>query len=83
MSLQPTEITIPNVKLSLEQLLMVIRQLDKPSRIQVAQVLAETDMDAKLADLIKRLSEKSPVQDISMSDIQAEVKAVRYAENRY
>jgi len=83
MSLQPAEITIPNVKLSLEQLLMVIRQLDKPSRIQVAQVLAETDMDAKLADLIKRLSEKSPVQDISISDIQAEVKAVRYAENRY
>ena len=83
MSLQPAEITIPNVKLSLEQLLMVIRQLDKPSRIQVAQVLAETDMDAKLADLIKRLSGKSPVQDISIADIQAEVKAVRYAENRY
>jgi len=83
MSLEPAEITIPNVKLSLEQLLMVIRQLDKPSRIQVAQVLAETDMDAKLADLIKRLSEKSPVQDISIADIQAEVKAVRYAENRY
>ncbi|MGE0084090.1 MAG: hypothetical protein AB7S75_06680 [Desulfococcaceae bacterium] len=56
MNIQAAEITIPNVSLNLDQLLAIIRDLDKPSRIQVAKVLAETDLDAELDDLIVRLA---------------------------
>ncbi len=39
MSLQSAEITTENV--GLEQLLAAIRQLDEPSRVQVARTLSE------------------------------------------
>lgn len=77
MSLQSTVITIPDIKLTIDQLLKTIRQLDKATRIQVARVLLETEMDARLASLIEQLAETSPADDISGEDIKAEIKAVR------
>ena len=77
MSLQSAEIKIPNIKLNRDELLTVIRQLDAPTRIQVAQVLAETEMDAKLEKLIQQLAETPPFDAISDADIDAEVNAVR------
>lgn len=77
MSLQSTVITIPDIKLTIDQLLKTIRQLDKATRIQVARVLLETEMDARLASLIEQLAETSPADDISGEDIEAEIKAVR------
>lgn len=77
MSLQSTVITIPDIKLTIDQLLKTIRQLDKATRIQVARVLLETEMDARLASLIEQLAETSPADDISDEDIEAEIKAVR------
>jgi hypothetical protein len=77
MSLPSSEILITNVRMEFEQLLTIIRRLDKSSRIQVAQVLAETEMDAKLASLIDELAQISSGSGVSDADIDAEVRAVR------
>jgi len=77
MTLQSTVITIPEVKLTVDQLLKVVRQLDDASRIQLARVLMETEMDAKLVSLIEKLAKTMPADDVSDEDIEAEIKAVR------
>ncbi len=77
MAEQTTLVTIPNVTLTLDQLLDAIRHLDEPARIQVAQVLLEAEMDAKLVALISRLAQREPADDISDDTINAEVSAVR------
>jgi len=77
MKVQSTHITTPEVKLSIDQLLRVVRQLDDASRVQVARVLIETEMDAKLAKLIDSLAKTEPAGDISDEDIKAEIEAVR------
>ena len=77
MSGQSTVITIPNMKLNLDQLLAVIRQLDEPTRVQVARVLVETKMDAELGNLVEQLAKTPPADDISDADIEAEIKSVR------
>ncbi len=76
-SAQPVQVTVPNVTLTLDQLLAAIRQLDERSLKQVAQVVLEADYDARLAELILRLSERVPAEDVSDADINAEVHAVR------
>lgn len=81
MNMQSAEITIPNVRLNLNQLLAVIRDLDKPSRVQVAKVLAETDLDAELDDLIVRLA-SVPEKNISDADIAKEIQAVRQKQRQ-
>jgi hypothetical protein len=77
MPTKTTSVTIPNVELSLDQLLTAIRQLDESSRTQIAQVLVETAMDADLARLIEELAAKPSVEEISDAEIQAEIRAVR------
>lgn len=81
MNMQSAEITIPNVRLNLNQLLAVIRDLDKASRVQVAKVLAETDLDAELDDLIVRLA-SVPEKNISDADIAKEIQAVRQKQRQ-
>ncbi len=57
MSGQPAvEITVPNVKMSFDQLLAVIRQLDEPGRALIARVLLESKMDDELRHLLLELS---------------------------
>ena len=70
-------ITIPNVQLTLDELIGVVRKLDPESRTKVAQALIADDMDAKFVQLIERLAEKEPVTDISDEEINAEINAVR------
>ena len=65
------------MELGLEQFLAVIRQLDEPTRVQVARVLAETEMDAELRKLIDQLAHALPADDISDTEIQAEIETVR------
>ena len=77
MSSQSKVITVPPMELSLDQFLAVIRQLDEPTRAEVARVLAEGKMDAELRDLIEQLAKASPADDISDAEIQAEIQAVR------
>ncbi len=68
--------------LSLEQVLAVIRKLDAGARSRVAQALAESEMDARVEQLILRLADKRPVDEVSDAGIQAEVNAVRQARAR-
>jgi uncharacterized protein len=75
--MQSILITIPEVKLTVDQLFKVVRQLDDASRIQLARVLMETEMDAKLANLIENLAKTAPADDVSDEDIEAQIKAVR------
>ena len=77
MALRSSEITIPNVRLGLEELLAVIQSLDEPSRTRVAQALAEAEMDARFKDLIRQLAAQAPADDLTDADIDREVQAVR------
>lgn len=72
-----TTITIPNVQLTIDELVAVIRHLEPDARARVAQALLADEMDAKLAQLIKRLANKTPVADITDEEINREVRAVR------
>jgi hypothetical protein len=78
-SAQPVQVTVPNVTLTLDQLLAAIRQLDEQALSQVAQVVLETDRDARLVELIRRLNERSPANDVSDELLNAEVKAARHS----
>ncbi|MDM8523705.1 hypothetical protein QUF80_10065 [Desulfococcaceae bacterium HSG8] len=79
MSLQSSEVVIQqDGRLNMDQLLSLIRQLDEPSRVQVAKVLAETEMDNKMGKLIERLRKKT-AGEISDSDIETEIRRVRHA----
>ena len=73
----PPVITIPNVQLSLEQLLVVVRQLEPEARAKVAEALLAEDMERRLAQLIQRLANKVPVVDLTDAEIEEEVRAVR------
>jgi len=77
MALRSTEITIPNARLDLEDLLAVIQRLDAPSRARVAQALAEAEMDARFKDLIQEIAARAPAKDFSDAEIDREVQAVR------
>jgi hypothetical protein len=73
----PSEITIPNVRLGLEELLVVIQTLDESARARVAQALAEAEIDARFKDLIQQLASRAPAEDITDADIDREVLVVR------
>lgn len=77
MSAQSSVVTIPDVQLTIDQLIAGVRQLERPARIHLARILLETEMDAKLADLIRNLAQKPAVDEISDEDIMAEIQAVR------
>ena len=79
MALRLSEVTIPNVRLGLEELLVVIQSLDAPSRARVAQALAEAEMDARFKDLIRQIAARAPAEDLTDADIDREVQAVRDA----
>lgn len=73
-----TTITIPNVQLTLDQLVAVVRQLEPDARAKVAQALLADEMDTRFTQLIKRLANKPPVTDITDEEISEEVRAVRH-----
>ncbi len=72
-----TTVTIPNIELSLEQLITAIRQLEPDARSAVAKALVDTELDERMAELIKNLANRTPANDITGVDIVAEVNAVR------
>jgi hypothetical protein len=77
MASRSSEVTIPNVRLGLEELLDVIQGLDEPSRARVARALAEVEMDARFKDLIEQLAARAPAEDLTDADIDREVQTVR------
>lgn len=72
-----TTVTIPQVELTLEQLVAAIRQLEPDARSEIAKALMETELDVRMAELIRRLANRPPADDITDADIVAEVNAVR------
>ena len=72
-------ITIPNIQIQLtvEQLITAVRQLEPGERAKLARVLADTELDTELMQLITELYSQPPVDDISDDDILAEIRAVR------
>lgn len=79
MPVDSPKITIPNVWLDLEELLTVIHNLDGPARSRVAQALAEAEMDARFKELIIQMAARVPLEEISDTEIDREVKAAREA----
>jgi len=75
-------VTIPNVELSLEQLVSVVRQLGPEARTELAKALLETEMDARLDELLRSLADRPAADELSDADIAAEVNAVRGPERR-
>ena len=66
-----------SIPITLEQLIIAVKQLPAQERVQVAQALLETDLQTDLAALLEELYVQPPIEDISDEDILAEVKAVR------
>jgi hypothetical protein len=72
-----TTVTIPNVQLTIEQLITAVRQLEPDARSRVAEALLAEEMDERFAKLIERLANKVPAADIADEDINEEIRAVR------
>ena len=75
-------VTIPSVELTLEQFIAAIRQLEPEARSEVAKALMETELDARMAGMIRSLAARSEADDIADADIVAEVQAVRDQKRR-
>jgi hypothetical protein len=75
-------ITIPQVELSLDQLVSAIRQLEPAARSEIAKALMETELDARMAELIQSLADRPAADDITDADIISEVDAVRELRRR-
>ena len=70
-------ITISEVELSLDQLVAAIRQLEPAARSEIAKALMDTELDARMAELIKSLTSRPAADDVTDADIVTEVNAVR------
>ena len=70
-------ITIPEVELSLDQLVTAIRQLEPAARSEIAKALMDVELDARMAELIKSLTSRPAADDVTDADIVTEVNAVR------
>ncbi len=65
------------IPITLDQIIVAIKQLQPEEQAQVAQVLCQTGLQSDLAALIQELYAQSPDDDITDTDIMAEVNAVR------
>jgi hypothetical protein len=67
--------TISNVNLTLDQLLTVIGQLDEPALNQVAQVVAKSQREAKMARWLDEMGSRYPFsKDARNTDREAEIR---------
>ena len=72
-------VTIPNIeiRLTVAQLITAAQQLEPQERAELVRALADTELDAELAQLIDKLYSQPPIDYISDDDILAEIQAVR------
>ncbi len=75
-------ITIPEVKLTLDQLVTAIRQMEPAARSEIAKALMETELDVRMAELIHSLANRPAADDVTDADIVSEVSAVREQRRR-
>lgn len=66
-----------SIPITLDQIIVAIKQLQPEDQAQVAQVLCQTGLRSDLAVLIQELYTQSPDDDITDNEIMAEIKAVR------
>ena len=78
----PVTVTIPDVELTLEQLVSAIRQLGPEARTELAKALMDTELDARMDELMRSLVSRPPVDDITEADVVAEVNAARKSIQR-
>jgi hypothetical protein len=65
-------VTIPEVELTLDQLVTAIRQLEPDARSEIAKALMETELDARLTELIKSLASRPAADDVTDAGIGAD-----------
>jgi len=70
----PDMVSIP---ITLEQLITAVQQLPAGERAQIAAALVQAGLRSDLTALIQELYAQSPVDDITDSEIMAEIRAVR------
>lgn len=75
-------VTVPQVEITLDQLAAAIRQLDSGARSEIARVLVDTELDARMSALIKSLCTRAPADNVPLAEIQSEVDAVREQRRR-
>jgi hypothetical protein len=66
-----------SIPITLDQIIVAIKQLQPADQAQVAQVLCQTGLRSNLAVLIQELYTQSPDDDMTDDEIMAEIKAVR------
>lgn len=70
-------IRVPEVMLTLDQLISTIRLLDDQSLSKVVRVILDRRNDDKLSLILQQLASHAPSDDLSDDEINAEVKIVR------
>ena len=66
-----------SIPITLDQIIVAIKQLQPADQAQVAQVLCQTGLRSDLSALIQELYKQSPDDDMTNYEIMAEIKAVR------
>ena len=66
-----------SLPITLEQLIITVKQLQPNDRAQVAKALIQVELQSDLTDLIKELYSQEPIDEITDSDIMSEIKYIR------
>ncbi|MGA7932561.1 MAG: hypothetical protein WCA35_03190 [Kovacikia sp.] len=66
-----------SIPITLEQLIFAVQQLQSEEREELGRALVQAGLRSDLAALIQELYAQPPVDDITDSDIMAEIQAVR------
>jgi hypothetical protein len=75
-------VTIHEVEITLDQLVTAVRQLEPEARSQIAKALIETELDARMAELIESLANRSAADDVTDAEISDEIRTVREQRDR-
>lgn len=70
-------VKIPDIEVTLDQLVAAVRQLEPAARSEIARALVDAELDTRMAELIESLASRPAADDISDADITLEVNAVR------
>ena len=75
-------VKIPEVEMTLDQLVTAVRQLEPAARSQIAKALVETELDARMAELIESLANRPAADDVTDAEIGDEIRAIREQRRR-
>jgi hypothetical protein len=75
-------VTIPEVEITLDQLVKAVRQLEPEARSEVAKALVEMELDARMTELIESLANRPAADDVTDVEIRNEIRTVREQRRR-